>query len=314
MHNPATKKIEQTKQRRLVEQITAYAFVAPMFIGFFVFTLAPLVISIYSGFHDLADFNYNPNSENFIWIENFSRLFADPNFVKAITNTLFLMLGIPVGMFLAFVMATIINSKYLRVKRPYLILFYLPAVSSAIAVGLVWKWLFNADYGPINQIFNIDVMWLSDPRVVKITLIMKGVWGGLGGTLLLYYASMKNISNELYEAADIEGASLLKKTTAITIPLVKQTTLYILITSIIGGIMAFADNYIIVSSTSANTIIFYLWDKMKDGEYGLVSAGSIIVFIVLVIATLILFRLLRIGGGRQFSKRAKRSVKAYHNG
>ncbi|MCH3976787.1 MAG: sugar ABC transporter permease [Bacilli bacterium] len=302
----------KVSNRRFKEQMAGYLFVAPVVIGFLLFTFIPLLYSIFASFHELTDFNYNPGAGNYIGWGNFQELFADPNFIKSITNTLYLMMGIPVGMVLSFVLATLINSKYCKIKKPYLIIYYLPAVSSAIAVGLVWKWLFNADYGAINQIFNTHILWLSDPRIVKITLIIKGVWGGIGGTLLLYFASMQNIPHELYEAADIEGANLFYKTFKITIPLVKQTTFYVLITSVIGGILAFADNYIIVSSSSANTIVYYLWNEMKKGNYGLVSAGSLFVFVGLLIVTLFLFKFLHVGSGRKnfSSRKLKKGARA----
>ena len=118
---------------------------------------------------------------------------------------------------------------------------------------------------------------------------MKGVWGGIGGTLLLYYASIQNISLDMYEAADVVGANCFQKTFAITIPLVKNTSFYILVTGVIGGIMAFADNYVVASSSAANTVVYYLYMEMQKGNYGLVTAGSIIVFVALFFITLIQF-------------------------
>lgn len=239
----------------------------------------------------MYDFYWDTSAEYFFGWGNYKYLFNDPNFIKSITNTLFMMMGIPIGMIISFFLATILNSKYSKLKRPYLIIYYLPAVSSAIAIGLVWKWLFNADYGLINKLFNTDISWLSSPDVVKLTLMMKGVWGGIGGTLLLYYASLQNIPTDLYESADVAGANLWQKTFKITIPLVKGTSFYIMVTGIIGGLMAFGDNYIIASGTSANTIVYYLYTEFQKGNYGYVTAGSIIVFIALFIVTLFQFYL-----------------------
>jgi multiple sugar transport system permease protein len=278
-------------KKKVNNNILGYALITPMVLGFLIFSLMPLIQSIHGSFFDMYDFYWDTSIEYFIGFDNYVELFKDPNFIKAITNTLFLMIGIPIGMVIAFILATIINSKYVKVKKPFLIIYYLPAVSSAIAIGLVWKWLFNAEYGIINIIFNTNIQWLSSPEVVKITLIMKGVWGGVGGTLLLYYASIQNISLDMYEAADLAGANVLQKTFRITIPLVSGTTFYIFVTGVIGGIMAFADNYVVAAGTSAQTIVYYLYSEMKKGNYGLVTAGSVLVFIALFLVTLVQFYL-----------------------
>lgn len=281
------------KRRRLSKQaktnILGYILVMPMIIGFVVFSLIPLIQTIKGSMYDMIDFYWDTSDEYYVGAGNFIKLFNDQDFIKAIKNTLYLMMGIPIGMIIAFFLATILNSQYVKRKRPYLIIYYLPAVSSAVAIGIVWKWLFNAEYGLINNLFNSNIAWLSSPSIIKITLIMKGVWGGIGGTLLLYYASIQNISLDMYEAADVVGANCFQKTFAITIPLVKNTSFYILVTGVIGGIMAFADNYVVASSSAANTVVYYLYMEMQKGNYGLVTAGSIIVFVALFFITLIQF-------------------------
>lgn len=278
-------------KRKIKNNLLGYGLILPMVLGFLIFSLIPLIQSIQGSFYEMEDFFWEIDSQYFILFGNYQQLFADPVFIKSITNTLFLMLGIPIGMIIAFFLATLINSKYAKVKKPYLIIYYLPAVSSAIAIGIVWKWLFNAEYGLINLIFGTHIQWLSSPEMVKITLIMKGVWGGIGGTLLLYYASMQNISLDMYEAADIAGANAITKTFKITIPMLSGTTFYILVTGIIGGILAFADNYIVAAGSEAQTIVYYLYGKMKQGNYGLVTAGSVLVFFALFIVTLLQFYL-----------------------
>lgn len=284
--------------KKAKSNILGYILVLPMVIGFVVFSLIPLIQSIQGSFYDMTDYYWDTSSEYFIGFDNFKYLFNDPDFIKAIGNTIYLMIGIPIGMVISFFLATILNSKYVKHKKPYLIIYYLPAVSSAVAIGIVWKWLFNAEYGLINNLFNTNIAWLSSPSVIKITLIMKGVWGGIGGTLLLYYASIQNISLDMYEAADIAGANCFQKTFYITIPLVKNTSFYVLVTGIIGGIMAFADNYVVASSSAANTVVYYLYMEMQKGNYGLVTAGSIVVFIALFFITLIQFYLNGLGRKR----------------
>ena len=275
--------------RKIKTNILGYALTLPMLLGFIVFTLIPLISTMMGSLYVMDEFEWVRYPDCFVGFENFEKLFNDNRFTQSISNTLFLMIGIPIGMIIAFILATILNSKYIKRKRGFLIIYYLPAVSSAIAIGIVWKWLFNAEYGLINNVFNLDIAWLSSPDIIKTTLIIKGVWGGFGGTTLLYFASMQNVPLELYEVADMEGATILQKTFKITIPLVNGTTFYILVTGIIGGLMAFADNYVVASGSSANTIIYYLYERMKNGEYGLVAAGSMIVFVALVIVTLVQF-------------------------
>lgn len=268
------------------EKLWSYVFIAPICLQFVVFTLLPMIFSVYYSF---TDYNIISNTKNLLGFGNYAALLNDVRFTKAVGNTVFLMLGLPIGMVLSLLLASALNKK-LPGRMVYRIIFYLPAVSSALAIGIVWKWMFNADYGVINNLFGLHVKWLVDPKTVKLALIIKGVWGGLGGTMLLYLASMQNISESYYEAADIEGANAFQKLMKITLPLITPVTFYILITGIIGGMNAFADNYIIVSGEAANTVVYYMWDKMKTGDYGLVSAASVLLGGAVFIVTFIQFK------------------------
>jgi multiple sugar transport system permease protein len=192
-------------------------------------------------------------------------------------------------MVISFLLAVTLNKKFAG-RSLFRVILYLPAVSSVLAIGIVWKWMFNTDFGVINKLFHTNIQWLTSPKLVKISLIIKGVWGGLGGTMLLFLASLQNISNDYYEAADIEGANSFDKMFKITVPLVTPVTFYVIIIGVIGGLNAFSDNYIIAASDDANTVVYYMWRKLNQGEYGLVSAAAILQGAVCFIVTLIQFK------------------------
>jgi multiple sugar transport system permease protein len=265
----------------------AYLFIAPICLQFIIFTVLPVLAALRNS---LTDYNQISDARNFVFLENFKTLLSDIRFRKAVGNTVFLMLGMPVSMVLSFMLALALNRK-LKGRVVFRVILYLPAVSSALAIGIVWKWMFNAEFGVINRLFGLNVHWLTNPKMIKPSLIIKGVWGGLGGTMLLFLAALQNIGSDYYEVADIEGANAWQKITKITLPLITPVIFYMVVTGIINGMNAFSDNYIIVSGDSASTIVFYLWDKIKIGQAGLVSAGAVMVGATVFVITLVQFKI-----------------------
>lgn len=202
------------------------------------------------------------------------------------------MLSIPITMFFGFCLAYVLN-KELKGSIIFRVIYYLPAVSSALAIGIIWKWVLNDEFGLLNQLLGTDIGWLTDDNVVKNSFIMKSVWGGMGGSMLLQLAGMQNISKEYYEAAELDGAGELTKVFKITLPLLSPVLFYMITVNVIGGLNAFSDNYIITSSDATKTVVYWIYLKVtqQGGKFGLASAAATLLGGVVFLITLLQFKL-----------------------
>lgn len=277
------------------ERRAGLLFITPIYIQFFVFFL---FFMVYSLFMSLTDWNILAGTQNFIGFDNFKEIFTDPLFWKSLWNTVYLMMGIPIGMILAMLLALALN-RNLRGKTIYRVILYLPAVSSTVAIALLWRWIYNAEYGILNmlieQLFGIKgPNWLGDAGMVKISLIILGVWRGVGNTMLLFLAGLQNIPKEYYEVMDVAGGNAWHRIRYVTLPMMSSTYFYVIITGVIGGLQAFGDQFIITGlgpEHSAMTVVYYLWEKgFAEYNMGAASAVAWILSAFIFVITLIQFK------------------------
>lgn len=271
-------------------------FVAPPFIGFLIFMAFPIVFAFIAS---LTKWNgMNNMMDNFIGLENYAKLLTDAKFWKVLLNTVIYMIGIPVGMILGLVIAVGMNRK-IRGIKVLRTLYYIPVISSLVAVAILWMWVFNYDYGLLNSIIGLFGVkgpnWLGDEVWVKVSMIIFMVWKGLGSTIILYLAGLQGIPRDYYEAARIDGASGFNLFRHITLPLVSPVTFYLLITGLIGGFQVFVEVLVMVPSGglnySAATVVFYLYDKaFGNNQMGYGSAMAFILAIIIFIITAINFK------------------------
>lgn len=280
---------KQTSYRKK-EGITALLFAVPIVLKAVIFTLCCIAFGLYYSFTDYNIFN---DSLNFIRFENYATLFGDIQFLKAVFNTFYLMLSIPIVMVLGFLLAYVLNKKIYG-NMAFRVIYYLPAVSSALAIGIVWKWILNDEYGLLNTLLGTNIGWLTDDNVVKNSLIIKAVWGGLGSSMLMQLAGMQNIGQEYYEAADLDGAGEFTKMVKITLPMMTPILFYLLTVNVIGGLNSFSDNYIIVSTDATKTVVYYIYLKITSfGKYGLASAASVLLGVFVFAISFVQFRFSR---------------------
>lgn len=281
------------------ENLTGYLFILVPVIGFLVFTALSMGVSIYFSF---TDFDPVIGEGEILdpFYQNYVKLFEKQEFLDACINTLILLISIPIGMFIGLLLASYLKnishgSKALR------LIYYLPAVSSAVAINVIWRYIFDIDNGILNTLLGIDVAWLgaADPTniwapnnwLIKFAIIIKNIWGAIGGTMLLYLAGLNSIPDSYYEAAKIDGASPLKQFFTITMPLVKPTSFYLIITGIIGGLQSYADAQVFAEGHyGAKTIVYLIWEYMRNDKYGLAAAASTLLGLVIMIVTFIQFK------------------------
>ena len=229
---------------------------------------------------------------------NYIKLFTDEKFWKVLLNTIIYMIGIPCGMILGVVIALGMNRK-IRGIKVLRTMYYIPVISSLVAVSILWAWVFNYDYGLFNSIIKAvsgvhGPNWLGDEFWVKVALIIFMVWKGLGTSIILYLAGLQNIPRNYYEAASIDGANGWQKFRHITVPLVSPVTFYILITSLIGGFQVFVEVQVMTNkggtNYSAATVVYYLYDKaFSNGQLGYGCALAVILAIIIFIITALNF-------------------------
>ncbi|GBF75063.1 sugar ABC transporter permease [Paenibacillus sp. 598K] len=273
-----------------------YLFVAPPVLGFLLFGLAPIVFSIYISFQKW-DMLSDPQ---WVGLGNYSELLNDGKVFQSMYNTIYLMLGIPIGMLLSLLLAILMNRKFKGISFMRT-LYYLPVISPVIAISLLWQWILNQDYGLLNNylwdLFGIQgPNWLGDPNWVKPSLILIGLWGGLGGNMVLYLAGLQSVSSTYYEAAEIDGAGAWHKFMKITVPLLSPIHFFILVMGIIGAFQTFSQIYVLATDGgpeySGATIVFYIFQHaFKYFNMGYASAAAWLLGMMIFIITLLQFKL-----------------------
>lgn len=279
------------KQRR--ELWLGLAFISPWLIGFTVFTLYPVLASLYFSFTD-----YNVvSSPRWIGLRNYVDLWNDPLFGKSLYNTLYLAaIGIPVSLIFSLIIAVMLNRK-MRFQGLFRTIYFLPSVVPAVAVALLWRWFLNPDFGPVNQALELVGIagpgWLSDPMWSKPALILASLWG-VGGSMVIYLAGLQNIPVSLYEAADLDGASAWQRMRYVTLPMLSPVILFNLIMGIITSFQAFTNIYIMTGGGPSNsTMVYALYLYQNAFQFfrmGFASAMAWVLMVITAGALLLIFR------------------------
>lgn len=272
-------------------QKSAYLFLLPSMLILTVFIFIPLIASLLIS---ITDMNIFMKDVSFTGFKNFTRLFADNRVSNATFNSLyFTLLEVPlqVGIALLLTMCLSKNSKYCKLLRS---IYYLPFVCSMTAIGIVWSMLLDPNMGLIaywlKQAGFQTVSFLKDPNLAMPTVIAVTAWKGFGYTLTLLAAAVLNISQSLYEAAEMDGAGSLKKFIHITIPGIWPTISFCIVTSTIGAMQMFDQAYVMTQGGPLNrteTVVQYIYDRgFQTAPYDLGYASAISVYLFLIVAVL----------------------------
>jgi multiple sugar transport system permease protein len=278
---------------RRKEALVGWLFLLPEIVGMLMLNVFALGFSLYLSFTDW-DLLSGVSGIKFAGLQNFIHLFQDPTIWKALYNNLvYTVLTVPIPIAVALVLAVVIHSK-VYFKDYFKVVFFIPYISSIIAVAAVWSILFHPSLGPINQ-FLMDLgisnppKWLVDPKTSLIAVAIISAWAGLGYTIIIYMAGLSNISEELYEAAEIDGATGLKKFFNITIPLLRPTTFFLLITMLIGSFKVFdIISYLTEGGpdNSSTVIVFRIYQEgFVNYNMGYASAISWLLFAIIGLIT-----------------------------
>ena len=269
-----------------------YTFIAPLLIGWAVFLIGPILYSFYLSFT-----RYDALTEPvFVGLENYSLLVTDERFGKALYNTFyFAVFFVPISTILAMVLAMVLH-QVKRGKAFFRSVFYLPAIIPTVPATVLFIWLFNYNYGPINAFLKGIGLppqpWLSSPNLLKPALIIMALWS-FGASMLIFLAGLQAIPREYYEASAIDGASSWRQFWGITLPLLSPTTLYVFIIQLIGAFQVFTTAYLLTDGSggvkdSALFVVLYLYNQaFRLGKLGYASAIAWILAIIIMVFTLL---------------------------
>lgn len=276
---------------------TGIALISPWIVGFIIFTLFPLVYSLYLSFTDYSLFG----SPQWVGIKNYVYLFTkDVEFWPSVRITLlYAIITLPIGVFGSLLVAMLLNRK-IRGIGVFRTIYYLPAVLPDVAVALIWRWLFNSESGLLNYIINPFLKlfhigkpdWFGNPKFVLPAFVIMSVWGIFGTNTVVFLAGLQGVPRSLYEAADIEGANIFQKLWHITIPQISPVILLQVIMGIIGALQIFTVAMFVRPTTGAGKFMNQLvyergFTQMHMGE---ASAIAWVLFIIILAFTLLVFK------------------------
>lgn len=282
---------KRANKKKWNERCWAWFMIAPTVIGLVVLNIIPIFQILYLSFFKSGAFG---KGNIFVGLDNYRRLLQDTQVWSAVKNTLiYTCCVVPITIVIALLLAVALNSK-IKGKGIYRTIYFIPMVAAPAAITMVWKWLYNYQYGLINHVLRSigleGVNWIDNPKVAMMSIIIIGIWSTVGYSMVLLLAGLQEIPRDYYEASDIDGASRIRQFFSITIPLVSPTLFFVLVTSIITAMQVFDVIYMMIDvmspSYDATVSLVYLFynNAFKYSDKGY---GSAIVMLLLVIIMLI---------------------------
>ena len=273
------------------KKITPYLFLLPAFLVLLVFFFIPFVQTIGLSFFNYSSSLYNPY---FCSFDNYVKLLHEPIFYKVMLNTfLYLIIAVPFLVIFPLFLAILINQK-IRGITLYKILLYLPVIVSIVVAAIAFKWLY-AQQGILNYLLSLfhinSIGWLVDTKWALFSVALVTIWKGVGYYMMIYLASLMSVSNDLYEACDIDGANFLTKHLTVTVPHIMPTIALVSTISIISAMKVFAEIYVMTKGgplNSTKTIVYYIYERAFENlDLGYASALAVVLLVIVMFFSLI---------------------------
>jgi multiple sugar transport system permease protein len=286
--------------RRIRHEWSAYLFIAPGLLLFSVFTFGAMIFSLYLTFHHWSIIEPD---KPFVGLDNYDRLIHDESFRRAAINTVYFTgASVPCTMAIGLGIALLLNQP-LRGRSIFRTIYFLPVVTPFVVVSIIWKWLYQPDYGLFNfyllktHLIDQPLLWLSSENLAMPSVILMSVWGGIGYSMVIYLAGLQSIPEELYEAAEVDGAGAWARLRYITIPMLRPTTLFLLVIGIIGSFQVFTQIFIMTSGgpvEHTTTMVYFIYQTaFQFFDMGYASTLAYALFLMLLVFTVINLRLSR---------------------
>jgi len=279
----------------------AYLFLAPALTAIFVFFFIPVIAAFIISFTDFDIYAINNyGAARFIGFNNYIALFNDSLFWTALKNTFyFVIVAGPLSISVSLGAAMLLNSKLVKFKPIFRLTYFLPVVTTLVAVAIVWRFIYHPRFGILNyflEFFGINpIDWLGDPNWAMPAIILMAVWKNFGYNMIIFIAGLQNIPEDLYEAATIDGANGWQKFKKITLPMLAPTTLFVSIITMIGFFQLFAEPYVMTQGGPLNSTLSIVQYMYQEGfrwwNMGYSAAIAFVLFFIIFIGTLIQFKL-----------------------
>ncbi len=288
---------------RIREQLIGWGFALPFLVIFFIFMAGPIVASALLSVTDfgLRDLR-NPLGTDFVGLDNYTALLSDPKFRAAIFNTAyFVIVGVPLTLVLGLGAAVALDRGIRHFRTLFRVGYYLPVVTSIVAIAVVWRFLLNPDQGLINMILGsigfVGPNWLADPTLAMPSIIAMAAWRNLGFCMIVFLAGLQTIPAQLYEASSIDGAGRWQTFRSVTLPLLRPTVLFLVVITTIGYLQLFEEPFVMTDGGPLNktlSISMYMYQQgFEFFNQGYAAAIAWILFILVAIVAVVQFRLLR---------------------
>jgi len=283
--------------REMRKQWSAYLFLAPVLVSFAIFTVFAVGYAFYLSFHQ---WNILEPAKPYVGLDNYARLFDDARFGQSIVNTAYYTAAsVPLTMGIGLAIALLLNNQ-IRARGLFRTLFYLPVITPLVIAAIIWKWVYNGEYGLLNyyllRIGLIDepLLWLSDKNLAMPAVILTSVWKGVGFAMVVYLAGLQAIPEEYYDAAKIDGAGGWRRLKDITVPLLSTTTLFLGVISVLGSFQVFTQIFVMTNGgplRRTTTIVYHIYETaFRNFDMGYASAMAFALFAMMFVFTLFQMR------------------------
>jgi multiple sugar transport system permease protein len=281
----------------------AWFFLAPALFLITVFFFIPVAASLLLSVTDFDLYGIaSVSNTRFIGLRNYSRLLQTPDFWAALRNTFyFAFVGGPLTIAVSLGAALLLSSKLVRFKSFFRTIYFTPFVTTLVAVAIVWRYLYHTRYGLFNyglaRIGIRPIDWLGDPHWAMPAIILMAVWKSFGYNMLIFIAGLQSIPTELYDAAEIDGAGAVRRFFNITLPMLAPTLIFVSVITMIGYFQLFAEPYVMTQGgplRSTTSVVLLMYEEgFRWWRMGYAAAIAFVLFIVILLATLVQFRLQR---------------------
>lgn len=298
---PATAPAARRKRPRA--NLMPYLFISPTLILLLAFGVLPIAVAAVVSFTNMDISGLGHLSKvRFIGLHNYHALLSDAAFWEALRNTLFyVIIGVPTLVIGSLAVAIALNQSRSRFFRALRAFYFLPAITAIVAIALIWGYLYNSQFGLLNWLLPhlgiSPVEWLSDPTIARFSVALVAIWRGSGLDIIIFLAALQAIPHEYYEAASIDGAGEWRKVFSVTIPLLKFALFFVTVTTLIAWMQFFDEVYVLTQGGPAHattSISLYIYQQgFQYNAFGYASAGSIILFFIIAVVTVVQLRMRR---------------------
>lgn len=289
--------MKKMSKRKKMDYIAGYTMILPLVLGLGVFYFYPIFRVFYDSFHEVGAFN----KSKWVGIQNYVTMFQDETMWQALFNTFrYVIVIVPAVIILALILAVFLNMK-IKGKAFFRVVYFIPAITMSAAVAMIWRWMFNGDYGLINYILNLfgmeSVQFLSNPNLAWISICVVTIWSNVGYNMIILLAGVQGISKSYYEAASMDGAGSIRQFFTITLPLITPTLFFVLVTTLIGTFQIFDTIYMMISKTgiamtaSESMVVYFYKNAFEFSKKGYASALAVFLFVIIMVITAVQMKL-----------------------